>query len=742
MSVRARGLKHLQLAALLILALVLTWARPVWAGSQLIQVDAQGPVYIRADRVEYDEKAKVYSAEGEVEITRGSTRLMADRVLLHSQTLTAEAEGRARLTMPGHVLTGQRILVDMQAGTGKIYDGRIFVESSHYYLHGREIEKTGRDTYRMREGAFTTCDGSKPDWEFSAQEMEVTLEGYGTAKQAAFRFKDIPLLWTPYIFFPAKFKRQSGLLAPQWATTDRDGFIFSQPYFQTLGEDQDLTFTLTYMSKRGLDLGLEYRYNLEPGSKGMFMMDYLHRDDQAQDLYDQGDLAEPYGSRYWFRGMVDQRLFDGKMFLSADIDWVSDQDYLREFEFGNTGFNQSNRRLADWFGRELEPRTSLLRENKVNLRRSWAAASFNATATYWDNLATNNDTTLQELPKLSLDATRQPVGDTGLYFQMGSSYVYDYREQGSRGHVIEVAPKLSLPFNFNDYLYLEPSFTYKQRLFNLEGGEDQDPSTKTSGATQIWNAQIKASTYMFRVYHFGSPQDPLAIKHGMRPYLTWEYQPDMGDDQVDELARLSQQRKNRFAYGIKNSFTYKIIAPDDKTGELRPQYFEFLRLSFFHEFDYAEYRRNRDGHFWGNLGGRLELELPSYLYLEADSTWSPYDNRFETVNARVIARDQRGDSVTVDYRQEHEGVHQVNTRFTLAVNEEWSLSYYNRKDLVEEIDFEQRYEVKYEGQCWGVKLFYLDTHYRERGVWLVFSLGGFGEVFDYGIQSGGQEENP
>ena len=56
-----------------------------------MRVDAQGPVDVRADKVQYNEKTTTYYAEGEVEIARGKTRLMADKISLDAKTLVAEA---------------------------------------------------------------------------------------------------------------------------------------------------------------------------------------------------------------------------------------------------------------------------------------------------------------------------------------------------------------------------------------------------------------------------------------------------------------------------------------------------------------------------------------------------------------------------------------------------------------------------------------------------------------------------
>ena len=263
--------------------------------------------------MEYQDATGIYLGKGEVEVNYGTTRIFADRVRLESRTMVAEAEGKVVFTTPSQVLTGERMLIDLQAETGKLYNGQLYIFANHFYLRGKEIEKTGHDTYRVHQGAFTTCDGSRPAWEITGRDIEVTMEGWGTARHTSFRVRDIPLLWAPYLVFPAKFKRQSGFLPPQFGTSSRHGVVFSLPYYQTLGDSQDATVTLTYMSERGLDIGLEYRYDLGNGRKGMMIFDWLPDDAKATQLYEDGDLLEPYNSRYWFRMKADHRLFNNTM---------------------------------------------------------------------------------------------------------------------------------------------------------------------------------------------------------------------------------------------------------------------------------------------------------------------------------------------------------------------------------------------------------------------------------------------
>jgi LPS-assembly protein len=707
---------------------------PVLA-AELIKVDAKGPVDIRADQVTFDENAKSYLATGEVEIVRGVNRIFADKVRLNSETLIAEAEGRVRVTTPTEVLTGERMIVDLQGGTGKVYNGLIFVRPAYYYLRGEEIEKTGKDTYKTRYGGFTTCDGAEPAWEVTGRDMEVSIEGYGSAYDASFRVRDIPLLYTPWAAFPAKFKRQSGLLPPVLGYSDRDGFFMSQPWFQTLGDSHDMTVTLNYMSKRGLDSSLEYRYAFEKSSKGMFTIDYLPEDGMAQELKDSFKNADAWHTRYWARGKADQQLFNDTMSLKADIDLVSDRDYLREFAYGYTGYESSKDRYDQWFGRTFDPSTSTVRTNSINLQRYWAASTFNASMIYYDDLATDNKQTLQYLPTITYDATRQAMGDTGLYFQMNSGYTYYYREENSKGHVLDVSPTMSLPLNFNDYLELEPSFTYRERAYSVTRDFSDTGDPKLNGLSQLWSFNTTASSYLYRVYETGAADDPLKIKHTLRPNMTYSYTPNINQDDVALLARYGQTRFNVISYGLDNTLTSKKIQQDEETGEVRPVYREFLKFSLAHSFDVDQARiddtRGVESRPWGTFDSRLQIYTSKFFLLQGDSSWNPYTNSLEQLNGLLMTRDRRGDSISLDYLYTQDFVKQVATKLKLAVTKEWFVGWTNHKDLNENNDFQSIYEVGYEGQCWGVRAFYQDDS-QQRGFFLAFSLGGFGELLSRG----------
>jgi len=103
--------------------------------------------------------------------------------------------------MEEDTLQGERIIFNIENKTGAAYQADAFYARNNFHVRGDKIEKTGENTYFINQPSATTCDGDDPDWEIAGSEMKVTLEGYGSMKNACFRVRSIPLLYSPYIIF-------------------------------------------------------------------------------------------------------------------------------------------------------------------------------------------------------------------------------------------------------------------------------------------------------------------------------------------------------------------------------------------------------------------------------------------------------------------------------------------------------------------------------------------------------------
>ena len=80
-----------------------------------------GDVTVIADQLEQVGPDNLLVATGNVELTKGSTRLMADRIELNRVTGDAVAQGRVIFYDGEDQLTAQRIDYNIRTGTGVVY---------------------------------------------------------------------------------------------------------------------------------------------------------------------------------------------------------------------------------------------------------------------------------------------------------------------------------------------------------------------------------------------------------------------------------------------------------------------------------------------------------------------------------------------------------------------------------------------------------------------------------------------
>src|SRR4029077_13524581 len=117
------------------LALSVLWgATAVWAQAKLPVTIAGGEqeATILADHIQQVGGAnELLIAEGNVEVTQGTSRLLADRVELNRDTGEAVAQGRVVFFDGQDRLVGNRVDYNLKTGTGIVYDASTF--SAPYY---------------------------------------------------------------------------------------------------------------------------------------------------------------------------------------------------------------------------------------------------------------------------------------------------------------------------------------------------------------------------------------------------------------------------------------------------------------------------------------------------------------------------------------------------------------------------------------------------------------------------------
>ena len=296
----------------------------------------QAPAFLLGDRItaEVDQRTVV---EGEAELRRHDLVLRADRLEHVDPTNTAIASGDVRINLQGDRFQGPRLELQLDTLVGR------FEQPSFSFLrtggHGDAslAEFQGKNLMVAHDVRYTTCSrndaGSwEPDWYVSASRIVFDqTEETGTATNGVLRFKGVPLLASPWISFPLSDRRKSGVLPPTINLDNRSGLEVTLPYYLNLAPNRDATLYPTLMSRRGIDLGGEYRY-LERNHAGELRASYMHNDRLRND-------------DRWATSLKHQHVLPGpgalgNLSLRLNLNRVSDDNYWRDFPRSSTSLTE------------------------------------------------------------------------------------------------------------------------------------------------------------------------------------------------------------------------------------------------------------------------------------------------------------------------------------------------------------------------------------------------------------------
>ncbi|MFO7570233.1 MAG: LPS assembly protein LptD [Smithellaceae bacterium] len=711
------------------------------AQAQMLQVPADAPVEIEADNLAYDSEREVYTAEGNVVITYGAGVLRADYVEYNQKTSQASAQGNAHLQMDEDTLAGDRIVVNTGTKTGVAYNSKAFYARNHLYVSGDRIEKTGEHTYVIDEPVATTCDGENPDWELAGSRMKVTIDGYGWVKNARFRAAGIPVIYTPVLAFPAKTTRQSGFLFPYLSySRDKEGVDIEVPFFWAISPHLDATLYQRYIEKRGYKQGLEFRYWAGTHSYGTFYGDYL---EDRKNISESGTTATSRDwqemHKRWSYYLNHQTQFDSRFYLRTDLRRVSDAWYFRDFNSHNYYLQHFSQNEQDPFKKVPFRGDESLRslDSTVRLSKGWEHVSLTALVRSTDDFsAINNDRTLQQYPEISIMGMRRPLLSTPLYFEFAGAYDYFYRKEGQRGHYVNIAPAVSLPFALGPYAKVTPRMAVYETFWRRDDDDNTQPENK-QGVRSVYNASLTVSSQISRVFD-ASLWDWEKIRHEIKPEIQYSYIPYVEQDDIpDYLPKIAPaitplqdtatnalMEQNAVAWSLTNTLTAKT-----KQVEGTNHYLEFLRLKLFQSYDIREARRDmaqndRDRRPIADLGLEFDFKPHRYLSFAARNKYSVYTGWKQT-NYDLSISDWRQDKITLGYRYTMDSIEEINLDIKAVINKYLDAKVILRQDLFNNRDVEKTVGLTYTEQCWSVGVDYTRTWDDER-VMLRFSLVGLG----------------
>ena len=524
------------------------------------------PVFLRAQRMAGDVDRE-FIAEGDAELRKIGTVLNSDRLTYWPIDDEVEAEGNVRLAQGEDLITGPKMRLKLedevgyfeqpaytlkrqpQPGTNAAAD-KAFAQSPAGQQGGKDwfnsgfatprvldikpgqtsfdepkkktmtegrgeadrIDFEGENQIRMTNATYTTCAPGNDDWYAKAGDLKLDYDReVAEGKDGTIYFKDVPILYSPWLSFSLNNERKSGFLSPTFGTNSISGIEVRQPYYWNIAPNMDATIAPRVMSKRGVQVENEFRY-----------------------------LNTAYGGVY--RGEAVAEVLPSDSLRDGDKRYALSLQHLQTTASGFTGQINYNKVSDDNYFTDLS--SNIAQTSQVNLTQQailsyggggwWdATANMLSYQTLQPDPTVTNAFPYRTLPQITVNARKYDLAMTdatfmGQYtnFTKPDQIISGVKASNPDGQRTVLYPQLSLPYVTPGW-YVTPKLGLNIRNYSLTNQAVGTPASQNvtlpvasldSGMTfersSNWFGKDYTQTLEPRLYYLNIPyknQDQIPI---------------------------------------------------------------------------------------------------------------------------------------------------------------------------------------------------------------------------------------
>jgi LPS-assembly protein len=611
---------------------------------------------------------------GHVVVQRDGRTLQGDTARYDQQSREVTVEGNITFHGEGLIMQGESAHMRMEDHSGEFSGARFHFPAAHAFGQAEQLTLTDANHSTLRGVSYSTCTPGHEDWLLSAKELQLDQQSNtGEAYQTVFRFKGVPIFYSPYLNFPLA-GRKSGLLFPTIGSSDSGGTDLSLPIYWNIAPNADATFTPRNISSRGPMLMSEFRLLTEESS-GKIQADYLF-DDKIFGA-DRNYLAVDYTSRLG-------RGWNSTLLLRR----ASDALYLNELG-ADIGANSA---------------THLERRLDLNYRDEYW--NFLARAQSYQTLSGSEP--YQRLPQLLLNgqSSQRP---NQLQFSLGSEAVtFAHDNLIPTGSRLDLKPAITLPLQGTAW-YLKPRAAWRYTGYTLNDYTAGDDFTRS-----LPILSLDSGLYFDRETTLAG----VPMTHTLEPRLFYLSVPYADQDAFPRFDTANTSltfnqlfRDNRFSgadrQGDANQLTTALTSRllDDDSGKERVR----ASIGRVHYFADRQVRLNAtdpvETAYYSDLFAELELQPTDRLRLGLDSRYDTERDQNAQLSARLRYQPDARRLLNLNYRyDETPQLSQSDALLFWPLARQWQWLARWRYDLEHEEDLELLAGVEYESCCWSIRL--------------------------------------
>jgi LPS-assembly protein len=443
------------------------YIEPIRPGMNDSTPKGESPTFLGAKASRYEQESQTATLAGDVVMRQGSMQIQAEEASLHQAENRGELNGDVRLRDNGALIVGDHAEIQLDTGEAKVDNAEYVLHKSNVRGNALYAKRAENAIIRLKDGTYTTCEPNSNAWTLKGNNITLNpATGFGTATNVTLRVKDIPVLYTPYFYFPIDDRRQSGFLPPTIGTGSKTGLMLVTPYYFNLAPNYDATLYPRFMAKRGELLEGEFRY-LTKTSEGQFGGAYLNDKD------DDRKLQTDYDKTRWMINWQHKGGLDSRWLTQVNYTDISDPYYFQDLQTDQIGVSKTD---------------YVNQQGSLTYRGDSFFAVVNAQAYKLATVA--NITPYNRLPQITL-AGNLPYSPEGLKFAWQTELVRFDRdlktgnyidEDGfssprldrnvvglarANGNRLNFQPSVSLPLDWT-FGYLKPTLKYVYTQYDLD----------------------------------------------------------------------------------------------------------------------------------------------------------------------------------------------------------------------------------------------------------------------------------
>ncbi|QSR44625.1 LPS assembly protein LptD [Aeromonas dhakensis] len=721
------------------------------------------PVEVDADRLKAKQGGTaVY--QGDVKVRQGVRKFDSDYAELDQKSRDVIAIGNIYYNDGQITVTSDKTLKsNLDTKNSELEEGKYQVHGSPVRGSADRVTMTNNNQNITLEGAqYTTCPPGQEVWTLKAGSIDIDqTEVFGEAWNASLWLYDYPVFYFPYINFPIKDERKTGLLYPGYTQSSKNGMDITQPFYWNIAPNYDATITSRFMDRRGLMEQVQFRYMPDPAHVGSLYFENLANDKQ----YDETpslNQAMSDGHRYLLNANHTSLFADNAMRVSLDYTKVRDRDYNYFNDFspkvGTQVENQLQQSLmAGYFQpnwnintevrtyqillasaqqpHELMPRI----DHNYYQQGSWYDLAWNTEITKFgynnaQAIAQNQGgaytgTRVYTAPTLTMPL----INEAGYYLDSQYKLMYTRYDQEVPDNMSQTFVSRFTPAGANGVTLDEGIITRTLPSFRLKGGMTFERNQNWFGgdANQTLEPEFQ---YLYVPY---KDQDNIGVYDSTT--MRQDYYSLFSDRRYAGLDRISDS--NRISIGL----TSRVY---DEVGDER------IRLAVAQAFDFVAPRvklypsETLTTNTRSPLSFEGDAKINEQWFAHAGAQYDMDQSRLSSANSALEYRHEklisqlnhrfvRDANYDLENRGQVTDLNQIGLLLTTPLNDQWHLygGYY--QELNQSVKSDRKVGLKYDSCCWSINfnLEWVNTPDNvtlrptsERSLGIQFEMKGLGSV--------------